>query len=115
MLLAAETSHAVSFPLLTAAILVPLVGALVLALLPRTRTELIRPTALLFATTTGAFTLWMLGAFDRHDAGFQFEVQRTWIEEFGIRHGWRVRIFDQQIENYGNNGVRFHALLHKHD
>ena len=90
MLLAAASSHAVSFPLLTAAILVPLAGALVLSLLPRTRTELVRPTALLFSATTGAFTLWMLAAFDRHEAGFQFETQHSWIEEFGI--SWHLGV-----------------------
>jgi len=114
MLLAAAT---VSFPLLTAAILVPLVGALVLALLPRTRTELIRPTALLFAATTGAFTLWMLGAFDRGDAGFQFETDQTWIEEFGI--GWHLGVDGISLFLVVLTGVLFPltivAVTPKHD
>ena len=31
--------------------------------------------ALLFSAGTGAITVWLLAAFDRHDAGFQFEVE----------------------------------------
>ena len=46
--------------------------------------------ALLFATATGAITLWVLAAFEPSDAGFQFEVKRTWITEFGI--SWHVGI-----------------------
>jgi NADH-quinone oxidoreductase subunit M len=92
LLAAAEgaASAPVTFPLLTASILVPLLGAAILALLPRRRAELIRPAALLFSATTGAFTLWMLAAFDRHEAGFQFTTEQTWIEEFGI--GWHLGV-----------------------
>jgi NADH-quinone oxidoreductase subunit M len=85
----AATSN-LAFPLLTASILVPLVGALLIALVPASRRELTRPLAVLFSATTGAFTLWMLGAFDRHEAGFQFETAHEWIEEFGI--GWHLGV-----------------------
>ena len=53
----AATSN-LAFPLLTASILVPLVGALLIALVPASRRELTRPLAVLFSATTGAFTLW---------------------------------------------------------
>jgi NADH-quinone oxidoreductase subunit M len=88
MVLAAASS--VSFPLLTAAILVPLAGAVTVALLPRRRPELVRLVTLLFSGTTAAFTLWLLNAFDRHDPGFQFESSHQWIEEFGI--SWHLGI-----------------------
>jgi len=92
LLAAAEgvSAGGVTFPLLTAAILVPLAGAVLLALLPKGRAELIRPTALLVSATTGAFTLWMLAAFDTHEGGFQFQTSQTWIEEFGI--GWNLGV-----------------------
>lgn len=80
----------VAFPLLTASILLPLFGAITLALLPKRRTEILRPIALLFAGATGAFTLWMLAAFDRSDPGMQFESMHTWIEEFGIQ--WHLGV-----------------------
>ena len=89
-ILAAESAHTVATSPLTAAIILPFVGALVVALVPRGRVELPRLVALLFATATGAITLWVLAAFEPSDAGFQFEVKRTWITEFGI--SWHVGI-----------------------
>ncbi|WP_436793721.1 complex I subunit 4 family protein [Actinospongicola halichondriae] len=86
----ASAGPEVSFPLLTAAILVPLIGAIVVASIPKRRTEILRLVALLFSGTAGAFTLWMLAAFDRHDAGMQFESVHTWIEEFGIQ--WHLGV-----------------------
>jgi NADH:ubiquinone oxidoreductase subunit 4 (subunit M) len=86
MVLAAD----IAFPLLTAAILVPLAGAVAVAVLPRRRPELLRPVAVVFSATTGAFTTWMLAAFDRGDSGFQFESMHRWIEEFGI--GWHLGV-----------------------
>ena len=87
--LAAEGAP-VGFPLLTASILLPLFGAITLALIPKRRTEILRPIALLFAGATGAFTLWLLAAFDRSDPGMQFESTHMWIEEFGIQ--WHLGV-----------------------
>jgi NADH-quinone oxidoreductase subunit M len=75
---------------LTVAILAPFVGAAVVALIPTARAELHRLVALLFATGTGALTLWLLAAFEQQDAGFQFEVKRAWIADFGI--SWHLGI-----------------------
>jgi NADH-quinone oxidoreductase subunit M len=106
-----------AFPLLTAAILVPLAGAVLIALVPATRREVIRPLAVLFSATTGAFTLWMLGAFDRSDAGFQFATSRTWIEEFGI--GWNLGVDGISLFLVVLSGVLFPltfvAVTPKHD
>jgi NADH-quinone oxidoreductase subunit M len=89
-ILATEGGHAVATSPLTLAIALPFVGALVVALIPRGRVELHRVAALLFASGSGAITLWVLAAFDRHDAGFQFEVNRTWIADFGI--SWHLGV-----------------------
>ena len=56
----------------------------------RARAELHRLVALLFATGTGAITLWLLADFDTHEAGFQYEVNRSWISDFGI--SWHLGI-----------------------
>jgi NADH-quinone oxidoreductase subunit M len=108
---------AVTFPLLTASVLVPLIGAVALALLPRTRSELVRPIALLFSATTGAFTLWMLAAFDTHDGGFQFETVHTWVEEFGIQ--WHLGVDGISLFLVVLTGVLFPltfvAVTPKHD
>ncbi len=105
------------FPLLTASILVPLVGALVLALTPARRNELLRLFALLFSATTGAFTLWMLGAFDRAESGFQFESTHMWIEEFGIQ--WHLGVDGISLFLVVLTGVLFPltflAVTPKHD
>src|SRR3546814_805931 len=112
----AATSN-LAFPLLTASILVPLVGALLIALVPASRRELTRPLAVLFSATTGAFTLWMLGAFDRHEAGFQFETAHEWIEEFGI--GWHLGVDGISLFLVVLTGVLFPltflAVTPKHD
>lgn len=89
-ILATEGGHAVATSPLTLAIALPFVGAAVVALIPRGRVELHRMAALLFASGSGAITLWVLAAFDRHDAGFQFEVNRTWIADFGI--SWHLGV-----------------------
>jgi NADH-quinone oxidoreductase subunit M len=112
----AATSN-LAFPLLTASILVPLAGALLIAVVPAARRELTRPLAVLFSATTGAFTLWMLGAFDRHEAGFQFETAHTWIEEFGI--GWHLGVDGISLFLVVLTGVLFPltflAVTPKHD
>ena len=90
-LLAAEAgAHAPTFPVTTGLIVLPAVGALAVLLVPRLREELFKPVALLFATATAALSLYALAAFDRHDAGYQFEVDRSWISEFGI--SWHLGI-----------------------
>ena len=83
-------SAAVGFPLLTALILTPIVGAIAVALLPSRRTELTRPVALMFSGTTGAFSLWLLGAFDRHVDGYQFETVQSLVSDFGI--SWHLGV-----------------------
>ena len=88
--LASESAHAVPTAPLTAAIVVPFVGALIVALVPKGRAELHRLVALLFATATGALTVSLLAGFDRHDSGFQFEVDRSWISDFGI--SWHLGV-----------------------
>jgi NADH-quinone oxidoreductase subunit M len=80
----------VSFPLLTAMVLLPAVGAFVVAVMSARRPEWVKLTGLVFTVTTGALTLWMLGAFDRGDTGYQFQSQHTWIKQWGI--GWHVGV-----------------------
>jgi NADH:ubiquinone oxidoreductase subunit 4 (subunit M) len=90
-LLAAETAHgSVASSPLTAAVVLPFAGALAVALVPRGRAELHRLVALLFSAATGALTIWVLAAFDRHEAGYQFVVQRSWVDDLGI--SWHLGV-----------------------
>jgi NADH-quinone oxidoreductase subunit M len=84
-LLAAESGADVGFPALTALIVIPAVGALLLALIPSSRAEVHRQLAVLTTVITGAASVWVLLAFDKADAGFQFRDEpTTWVESLGI-------------------------------
>lgn len=92
-MLAAETvahSGAVGFPILTALILTPLLGAVLVALVSARRPDAVRLVGLLTTVATGAMSLWLLGEFASHDGGFQFTSQHTWIADLGI--SWNLGI-----------------------
>ena len=88
--LANEAATSVASSPLTVAIVLPFLGALVVSLVPKGRVELHRLVALLFSAGTGAITLWVMAAFNRHDDGFQFEVARHWIVDLGI--SWHLGV-----------------------
>ena len=60
------------FPILTALVVIPAVSALIVALLPARRPEVVRLFGLLAATLTGALSIALLVNFDRETSGFQF-------------------------------------------
>ena len=62
----------------------PLVGSIVVALLGKSRPEWVKLGALVSSVTTGALSLWLLGAFKSGEAGFQFVSQHVWISQWGI-------------------------------
>jgi len=79
-----------SFPLLTVITLLPLGAALVVALLPRDRIELIRLVGIGGAVATGALTAYLTYAFATGTAAFQFETKHMWISSFGI--SWHLGV-----------------------
>jgi NADH-quinone oxidoreductase subunit M len=78
------------FPILTALILVPAAGALVLALMPRSRPELLRPVAVAFTGATFALSVSLLAGFESGEAGYQFTSFHTWIDAWGI--SWNLGV-----------------------
>jgi NADH-quinone oxidoreductase subunit M len=80
---AAETAatHSAGFPILSAVVLAPVVGALVVALVSKRRPEIAQQIAILFATFTGALTIGVLVLFKTHDAGFQLLDHVRWIKD----------------------------------
>ena len=86
-MLAAEQ---VGFPILTFMVLLPAIGALAVSLVATRRTDLVRLVGLAFSVATGALTLWMLAAFAKGEAGYQFSSQHPWIKEWGI--GWHLGV-----------------------
>ncbi len=73
-----------SFPLLTAVVVLPAIGALATALVSRRRQESSRLVALLFAIGTLALTVAVLARFDRDVDGFQLQDKATWIGDLDI-------------------------------
>ncbi len=84
LLFGAEAAEAVSFPLLPALVIVPLITALVIGLLPSSRGEYARVAALVGSAITGALSVYLLLDFNASDGGFQYVVDRDWIAEFGL-------------------------------
>jgi NADH-quinone oxidoreductase subunit M len=78
------------FPILTLLVLVPAVGALLVALISNRQPDLVKVTALLTSILTGGMALWTLFAFEKGDAGFQFVSQHSWIESWGI--SWHLGV-----------------------
>ncbi|HET9689723.1 MAG TPA: NADH-quinone oxidoreductase subunit M [Acidimicrobiales bacterium] len=77
------------FPLLTAIVFLPLVGAAIVALLPGARSPLARPLALVVAAAELALVGTMVAEF-KTVAGFQFVSQHAWIGAYGI--SWKVGV-----------------------
>ena len=80
----AEVSAA-SFPLLTALVLMPAVGAVLLLAMPRSRPDLFKLVALVATAIPAAMAVWMLAEFDSGSAAaFQFMESWEWIAGWGV-------------------------------
>jgi NADH-quinone oxidoreductase subunit M len=80
----------VGFPILTALIAVPAVGALLVAVVSSKRPEIAKLLALLASAVTGAMCVWLLAAFETGEPGYQFVSKHTWIEDWGI--SWHLGV-----------------------
>ena len=87
-LVAAEDPHggAIAFPILTMLVLVPIVGAVAVAISSKRRPEIAKLIALMTSVGVGAMSIWLLSSFEMGEAGFQFSSQHTWIEQWGISY-----------------------------
>jgi len=74
------------FPVLTAIVVLPVIGAVLLTLLPRSRPDLIKQVATLISVAVGAMTVWVLVEFETGAAAaeFQFVDRQSWISSLGI-------------------------------
>jgi NADH-quinone oxidoreductase subunit M len=79
-----------SFPILSALVFTPFVGAVLVLCTRRTRPEYAKLIALLVSVATAAMTIWLLASFETGEAGFQFVSRHTWIESWGI--GWHLGV-----------------------
>jgi NADH-quinone oxidoreductase subunit M len=78
------------FPLLTVITLLPLGTAVVVALIPKRRNELVRLVALGGAIATAAFSAYMAYDFATGTPAFQFETHHTWVPSLGI--SWHLGV-----------------------
>ncbi|MFC2177505.1 proton-conducting transporter membrane subunit, partial [Actinomycetota bacterium] len=80
-----------SFPAIALLVLLPAIGAVVVALLPKSRRELVLPITTAISMLPLAVALYILWEFSAADgAAFQFSETVTWYEPWGI--GWNVGI-----------------------
>ncbi|HEY6057108.1 MAG TPA: NADH-quinone oxidoreductase subunit M [Candidatus Limnocylindrales bacterium] len=75
-----------SIPLLSIVTFLPLVGAVLIAFLPRGADDAARWTALVVALLTWVASLFLLVGYLPSHPGFQFVEQADWIPLFGIRY-----------------------------
>lgn len=78
-----------NIPWLTTIALVPLVGAIVLLVLPKRAENLAKSTALLFSVATLVLAAVLATGFDP-GAGFQFVEEHSWIPAFGVHYALGV-------------------------
>lgn len=71
-------------PLLTLLVVVPFAGAVLIALIPRQRTELHKLVAILASALALALSVAVLAKFHRGEAGFQMVDHHAWIPSLGI-------------------------------
>lgn len=95
MILAALTAvstaaESVSLPVPPTLILIPLITALAIALIPSSRVAELKLVALVGSALAGAVSVWMMAAFDKHNPGFQYVVDKPWLESLGIH--WHFAI-----------------------
>src|SRR5664280_2180916 len=74
-----------TLPILSLITFLPLLGALVIAVLPANNPSLVRRAALGTALATWLLSLILLAVFARGQAGFQFKEALDWIPSFGIQ------------------------------
>jgi NADH-quinone oxidoreductase subunit M len=73
-------------PLLTLIVFSPLLGAVLLALLPREPATGVRRAALIFALVPLVLSSWMLVRFQVGEAGFQMAERAAWIPQWGVEY-----------------------------
>ncbi len=78
------------FPWLTAIGVVPLVGAALIAVVPRNRPVVAKQIALLASLAVAGLVIAMATQYDANAAGYQFEERHEWIRAFGVHYALGV-------------------------
>lgn len=81
---AADTGAPLGFPLLASLIAVPLIGALIILVVPGNRKDFFKQVAAITSILTAILSVYLLINFETGTAEFQFVQSITWIESLGI-------------------------------
>ncbi len=98
-----------SFPLLTAIIATPAIGAVVVLLISKRYPGIVRLVGFAFSIATLALCIYLLTQFDQSDPGFQFVSRHVWIEPLGI--SWYVGVDGISLFMVVLTGVMFPILM----
>lgn len=79
-----------SFPILTALILLPILGAVLITLVSNKYLELVKVIAMVFSVGVGGMSIWLLASFKTADSGFQYVSQHDWVTSWGI--SWHLGV-----------------------
>ncbi len=92
LLAAAEAHHAPApnFPVLTALVVFPVLAAILVALLPKQRVDVIRMVGILGSLGTAMIAGYMVMKFKTGDADYQLVTNHVWIKSFGIN--WKLGV-----------------------
>lgn len=77
-------------PILSLIMLAPMLGAIIILLMPKDKHEAIRTVALVASGISLALSAYVTFAYNRAQGGFQFEEQMPWIPDMGI--GYHVAV-----------------------
>jgi NADH-quinone oxidoreductase subunit M len=94
-----------SIPILTLLILVPAVGAAVVALIPRSSEGVLKMVGLAFSVVALALAVVLVFDYRASGTGFQFMSQHVWIRSFGI--SWKLGVDGISLFLIGLTGVLF--------
>jgi NADH-quinone oxidoreductase subunit M len=79
-----------SFPILSALILLPILGAILITVISNKHLEFVKLIAMLLSVGVGAMSIWLLASFHSHDSGFQYVSQHDWVTSWGI--SWHLGV-----------------------
>ena len=79
-----------SFPILSALVLLPILGAILITVISNKHLEYVKLIAMLFSVGVGGMSIWLLASFHSDDSGFQFVSQHDWVTAWGI--SWHLGV-----------------------
>ena len=102
-------SESTSFPILTALVLTPAVGAVVVSAISKRRPELVKLASLAFSGIVAAMSVWLMCTFEAGEPGMQFVSKHAWIKQWGI--SWNLGVDGISLFLVGLTGLLWPIAL----